>query len=457
MRSIWLEKVIDSVADRGRELLGMRGDPAPSDLENLCNALLTQKGEASGTALAREILRHYQQLSTARKLEFFSLLDSRFGPDKDAIFKAANAFRELGSAQAWLSLSETMEPQRLRLFRRLNTAPDGTRALVGMRADLLSLLGQNPSLEAVDADLKRLFTFWFNRGFLELRRIDWRTSATVLEKLITYESVHEIQSWGDLRRRLEADRRCFAFFHPALADDPLIFVEAALVRGMAAAIDPLIDEDAPVLNPHDADSVIFYSINNCLTGLRGVSFGNFLIKQVAMELQREFPAVRLFSTLSPMPGFQRALRDRKIFTDWRLQAMVGSGAPAICAAAGTKDLASALMLLLQEPLRHEDLLTAPLTRLGLAYLVCARRKGKPLDPVAHFHLSNGAQLERINPFANRSPRGLRQSAGVMVNFRYIAQDFEANHEAFARHKKIQLGRALQKDGRSVREAWTSRS
>jgi malonyl-CoA decarboxylase len=456
MRSIWLEKVIDSVADRGRELLGIRGDRSPSGLENLCNALLTQKGEASGTALAREILRHYEQLPTAAKLDFFTLLDRRYGPDKDAIFKAASVFRESGSAEAWLALRETIEPQRQRLFRRLNAAPDGTRALVGMRADLLALLGQDPALEAVDTDLKRLLTFWFNRGFLELRRIDWRTSATVLEKLITYESVHEIQSWSDLRRRLEADRRCFAFFHPALADEPLIFVEAALVRGMAASIEPLIDENAPVLNPQDADSVIFYSINNCLAGLRGVSFGNFLIKQVAMELQREFPAVKLFSTLSPMPGFRRALADTKVFTDWRLQAIVGSAAKELCSVAGTPDLASALQRLLEKPGSHENLLSGPLVRLGLAYLVCARRKGKPLDPVAHFHLSNGAQLERINPLANGSPTGLRQSAGLMVNYRYISQDFESNHEAFAQHKKIQLGRSLQKEARAVREAWVSR-
>jgi malonyl-CoA decarboxylase len=456
MKSIWLEKVIDSVADRGRELLGIRGDRSPSDLENLCAALLTQKGEASGTALAREILRNYQQLSTAQKLDFFTLLERRFGPDKDAIFKAASEFRQSGSAQAWLALSETIEPQRQRLFRRLNAAPDGTRSLVGMRADLLKLLSQNPTLAAVDTDLKRLLAFWFNRGFLELRRIDWRTSAAVLEKLITYESVHEIQSWSDLRRRLEADRRCFAFFHPALADEPLIFVEAALVRGMATAIDPLIDESAPVLIAQDADSVIFYSINNCLAGLRGVSFGNFLIKQVAMELQREFPAVKLFSTLSPMPGFRRALADRKVFTDWRLRAIVGSAAQELCNVAGTSDLASALERLLEEPQAHEGLLTVPLARLGLAYLVCARRKGKPLDPVAHFHLSNGAQLERINPFANCSPTGLRQSAGLMVNYRYISQDFESNHEAFAQHKKIQLGRPLQKEAKAVREAWISR-
>jgi malonyl-CoA decarboxylase len=457
MRSVWLEKVIDSVADRGRELLRMRSDRASSDMENLCSTLLTQKGEASGTALAREVLRNYQQLSSAQKLDFFTLLDSRFGPDKDAIFDAASAFRRSGLAQAWLSLSEVIEPRRQRLFRRLNTAPNGTLALVGMRADLLQLVGQNPALEAVDTDLKRLLNFWFNRGFLQLSRIDWRTSATVLEKLIAHESVHEIQSWTDLRRRLEADRRCFAFFHPALADEPLIFVEAALVQGMSAAIDPLINENAPVLDPHDADSVIFYSINNCLAGLRGVSFGNFLIKQVAMELQREFPAVKLFSTLSPMPGFRQALADRKIFTDRRLLAIAGSDADKLCAAAGTDDLGSALAVLLEDPLPHEALLAGPLARLGLAYLTCARHRGKPYDPVAHFHLSNGAQLERINPFADRSPGGLRQSAGLMVNYRYISQDFESNHEAFARHKKIRLSRQLQKEGRAAREAWTSRN
>jgi malonyl-CoA decarboxylase len=286
-----------------------------------------------------------------------------------------------------------------------------------------------------------------------LQRIDWGTSAAILEKLINYESVHEIRSWGDLQRRLAADRRCFAFFHPALPEDPLIFVEVALVKGMSDTIGPLLDEKTPVLNSADADSVIFYSINNCLNGLRGISFGNFLIKQVATELAREFPGIKLFSTLSPIPLFIRTLKDPGIFNEARLAAILGDDAGVICNAADEPDVVQAIEKLVAEPMKHKDIVSGPLERLGLAYLALVKREDKPYDPVAYFHLSNGARLERINVFANILPTGLEQSAGMMVNYRYIPGDFESNHEAFVHHNRVNLSRKLQKKLKSIKELW----
>ncbi len=454
MKSFWLERVIDSVADRGRDLLHLRGNSkSPEGIERLCLALLSEKGEASGTALAREVVNHYRGMNGDERIAFFDMLYTRFGPDEEAIIQAADEFRDSRGLDNYVALSRAIESPRHRLFRRINTAPNGTEAIVSMRADLLRVLEQHPQLRAIDVDLRRLFRSWFNRGFLRLERIDWRTSATVLEKLINYESVHEIQSWAELRRRLAADRRCFAFFHPALPDEPLIFVQAALVNGISKSIAPLLDESTATLEPAAADSVIFYSINNCLAGLRGISFGNFLIKQVAMELAWEFPAIKLFSTLSPMPSFTRALRDSDVFTEARLTSILGEDAKKICETTGENDVVRAIEELLNDPLRYKAIVSRPLSRLGLAYLACARKGDRLYDPVAFFHLSNGARLEKINAFANTSPRGLEQSAGLMVNYRYIPADFESNHEAFVHRQEISLSRKLQKEVRNIRESW----
>jgi malonyl-CoA decarboxylase len=454
MKSLWLERVIDSVADRGRDLLHLRGSSkGPGGIEKLCRALLSEKGEASGTALAREVVNHYRAMDNDERLAFFEMLYARFGPDEEGIIRAADEFKESRELDDYLVLSRAIEPPRQKLFRRINIAPNGTEAIVTLRADLLRILGQYPHLRAVDVDLRRLFRSWFNRGFLRLERIDWRTSATILEKLINHENVHEVQSWSALRRRLAADRRCFAFFHPALPEEPLIFVQAALVQGMSDNISVLLDESAPPLNPKEADSVIFYSINNCLDGLAGISFGNFLIKQVATELAWELPAIKLFSTLSPMPSFTRALRDKKVFTKARLVSVLGDDVSKIRSASGEKDIVKAMEKLLLDPNRHKNIIAHPLARLGLAYLTCAKKNGRMYDSVAFFHLSNGARLERINAFANTSERGLNESAGLMVNYRYIPDDFESNHEAFVHRQKIALSRKLLKDVKVIRESW----
>lgn len=454
MKSLWLERVIDSVADRGRELLNLRNNGrSTASIQKLCSALLSEKGEASGTALAREVIINYQNMGHEERIDFFEMLNTRFGPDEDAIIGAADAYKTSRELDSFLALARAIEPARQKLFRRINIAPNGIAAIVGMRADLLPLLDVFPHLRAVDEDLKHLLRSWFNRGFLNLQRIDWHTSATVLEKLINYESVHEIQSWDDLQRRLASDRRCFAFFHPALPDEPVIFVEAALVNGMSTNIKPLLDVDTPVQDPKEADSVIFYSINNCLKGLRGISFGNFLIKQVATELAREFPGLKLFSTLSPMPQFLRALGDPGIFSEDRLVRVLKEDAEEIRKEAGERDIIKALHALLLDPVKHKAVLERPLRRLGLAYLTCAKRGNTPYDSVAFFHLRNGARLERINAFANDSQRGLEESAGSMVNYRYIPEEFESNHEAFIHRQEIALSKKLAKEFKSLKDLW----
>ncbi len=454
MKSLWLGRVIDSVADRGRELLRLGAhSKAAGNIEKLCLALLSEKGEASGTALAREVVTHYQGMNHEDRLAFFEMLYQRFGPDEDAIIRAADEFRDSRELDSYLSLRRAVRPLRYRLFRLINIAPNGTEAIVAMRVDLLKALVKLPHLRAVDADMRHVFMSWFNRGFLQLQRIDWGTSAAILEKLISYESVHEVQSWAGLRRRLAADRRCFAFFHPALPEEPLIFVQAALVNGMSDTIAPLLDENTPILDPATADSVIFYSINNCLEGLKGISFGNFLIKQVATELAREFPAIKLFSTLSPMPSFTHALCDEEVFGEARLAAILGDDAKKICNASAEQNVVKAMAEVLADPLRYKSIITRPLSRLGLAYLTCAKKEDKPYDPVAYFHLSNGARLERINAFANTSPRGLEESAGLMVNYRYIPEDFESNHEKFIHRQEISISRKLQKEVKNIRESW----
>ena len=254
-------------------------------------------------ALAQEIIHAYWKMNDGQRVQFFEMLSRDFVPDQDALLRAATNYQAAPGPSTLAALSAAVESLRQELFRRINTASRGTETLVAMR-EHLSTSNDSENLAAIDNDLKHLFKSWFNRGFLHLERISWHTSALILEKLIDYESVHEINGWPDLRRRLEADRRCFAFFHPALVEEPIIFVEVALSNGLTGDLEPLLDIHAPVLAPEKADTAIFYSINNCLWGLRGVPFGNFLIKQVVSELASELPNIQTYSTLSPLPHFR---------------------------------------------------------------------------------------------------------------------------------------------------------
>jgi malonyl-CoA decarboxylase len=301
----------------------------------------------------------------------------------------------------------------------MNMAPGGTSALIAMRKEIAGRLRDEPTLRLLDSDLKHLFASWFNRGFLELRRIDWQSPAAVLEKLIAYEAVHEIHGWDDLRRRLAPDRRCFAFFHPALPDDPLIFVEVALVEGLAGAVQPLLvqdsDDDAARNRAARADTAIFYSISNCQDGLRGISFGNFLIKQVVEELKNELQHLTRFSTLSPVPGFRR----------WLTKRLASTGDPAAALLARIETGAGRV-----DTPESDDSLKPLMMHFCAAYLTRHASTQEPADPVARFHLGNGARLERINWLGNTAPRGIQESFGIMVNYLYDIETIESNHEAF---------------------------
>lgn len=436
-------------------LLQSLRDRRGTDMRFLCKHLLSERGEASQTALAQEIITTYRKMNPLQRVAFFEMLCREFSPDEATVLRAAAEYERKPGTKTLAALSSAVEAPRQELFRRINTAPGGTETLVVMREHLLDASSNGKNFDALDTDLRHLFRSWFNRGFLRMERISWQTSALILEKLIRYESVHEINGWADLRRRLEADRRCFAFFHPALADEPIIFVEVALSQGLTGELEPLLDINAPVLDPQDADTAIFYSINNCLKGLRNVPFGNFLIKQVVAELASEFPNIKTYSTLSPLPRFSKALHDSQNeqgFTPERLSRLLADYARELTAAAKRKDPTEAFFQLLEKPLAHRQVLAAPLERVALAYLTKARKDGKLYDQVATFHLSNGARLERINPAGNVRPYGLEASFGVTVNYRYIPAELEENHERFVRGQ-IRVSSGLLGEHKKVGEAW----
>lgn len=354
-------------------------------------ALLKMRGETASRALAELLVYRYVGLSAPQKITFFELLLNEFGAERSVVDAAIAAYQADASEATMVALAEASDSRRLPLFRAINTANGGIAMLLDMRTELLALRNERPDLAPVERDLKYLLSSWFNRGFLRLEQLDWTTPAHVLESLIKYEAVHEIRGWQDLRRRLAPDRRSFGFFHPALPDEPIIFVEVALTKGIAASIQNVIDAPPPDAPPDDVDTAIFYSITNCQSGLRGISFGSFLIKQVSERLAAEDPALTTFSTLSPIPGFARWLDESHPALD-----------------------------------RSDEL---AMTQRCAEYLLTARRRTLPADPVARFHLRNGARVERINWAGDTSPKGQSESYGVLVNYLYSGQDLVGNHEA----------------------------
>jgi malonyl-CoA decarboxylase len=416
-----LGDLLSRVAEAGRGLVpdGRRARRGGAQLAEGVGGLLEGRGEATGLAEARETLEAFAALPERERAAFFRVVVERFGPDAERLEAALARWRASPGPSEARALHAAAEPRSQELIRRLARAPGGARALVAMRGDLLRVLGEDPALAALDRDFEHLFSSWFNRGFLELRRIDWSSPAAVLEKIIRYEAVHDISGWDDLRRRVGSpDRRLYAFFHPALAEDPLIFVEVALARGMPAAIGPILAEAREPMAPAAADTACFYSISNCQSGLRGVSFGSFLIKQVVEELRAELPALRNFVTLSPVPGLRAWARAEAAREDGALEAEEREAALAL-------DRPEAGWGAIAE--RAEAL-----ARMAALYLVAAKRpQGGPLDPVARFHLGNGARLERINPCADAGPRGVAGAWGVMVNYRYDLDQIERRHEAYA--------------------------
>ena len=388
--------------------------------KQLAVALLSERGEASGALVACELHQTLRTLDAESRFGFQRFLATGFQPDQPALRSAAERYLAEGSAEAAAALARAADPPRQELLRRMNMAPGGTYALIAMRSEIGARLRNEPELRLLDADLRHLLSSWFNSGFLELRRIDWQSPAAVLEKLIAYEAVHEINGWDDLRRRLAPDRRCFAFFHPALPGEPLIFVEVALVEGLATSVAPLLsgetDKDAALARAARADTAIFYSISNCQDGLRGVSFGNFLIKQVVEELRAEFPRIRRFSTLSPVPGFRQ----------WLMHGN-DSGATVPQGAEGDG---------WWHDTEKRETLRPVLMQLCARYLTRPATPGTRIDPVARFHLGNGARLERINWMGNSEPRAIGESFGIMVNYLYDHDGIEANHEAFVHNGTI---------------------
>ena len=439
MNTSFFGELLQTISERGRALLARdrRADISArsESLVELCEDLLSGRGEASGVALAREILSGYAALTTGPRIAFFEALAERFGTDPARLEQAVAAWRANPSDASAAEVHGASEPRRQELFRRINLAPGGTAALVRMREQLMDVLEHREDLSAVDADFVHLFSSWFNRGFLVLRRIDWSTPAIVLEKIIRYEAVHEIHDWEDLRGRIDPpDRRCYAFFHPALVDEPLIFVEVALTREIPAAIAPILAKEREIAESDKARTATFYSISNCQRGLTGVSFGNFLIKQVVEEVSREMPKLSTYVTLSPVTNFAAWLKRERVEEK----------------SAALTEADKMVLVALDQPgwWRNKEIaqqIQDTVMRAAAWYYVRARNaRGAPIDTVARFHLGNGARLERINWLADTSDRAMTQAYGLMVNYLYDVDEIEKNHEVYADSRTVVASSTVQR-------------
>ncbi|WP_417473733.1 malonyl-CoA decarboxylase [Leisingera sp.] len=394
-----LAELLSTVFER-RQRREAAAAPDGRPLEELASALVGSTGETSGLALAEEILARFKALDDDGKRAFFRHLAMEMNIAPETVRATLDAYEKNPSKASYRAFMAASEPRRQELIRRLNKVPDATGALVRMRTDLLRLGRGEPELEALDLDFRHLFASWFNRGFLVLRPISWESPAHILEKIIAYEAVHAIDSWDDLRRRLQpSDRRCFAFFHPSMPDEPLIFVEVALTRDVPRSIQALLAEDREAMPAEDATTAVFYSISNCQAGLASISFGNSLIKQVASDLAAELSGLDTFVTLSPIPGLSKWIREEGI--DMPLQDAEGVRA------------------------------------IAARYLLTAKNKrGQPYDPVARFHLGNGAIVHAVHADADTSPKGRAQSGGAMVNYLYDLGKTAQNHERFAETQEV---------------------
>jgi malonyl-CoA decarboxylase len=454
-REGFFERTLGNLAGAWRDIaagaarnLGLEGKGAgardPRSLERLmAECLEARGGEVSARMRAAELGRTYLELDGAGKREFLEILAHRFAVDETAADEAIEAYCGAADPEGKLAAEEALRhalvPLRVKLLTQFNVLPEGVKFLADLRRDLLAVVGEDPQLKGLERDLRELLESWFDVGFLDLRAITWDSPASLLEKLIAYEAVHEISSWTDLRNRLDSDRRLYALFHPRMPDEPLAFVQVALVHGMADNVQTLLDETAPPVAPGRVDTAIFYSISNTQRGLKGISFGDYLIKRVVERFGREMPQVRNFATLSPVPGFMAWLER---LAPERLDALLEAGGRREIQDLGEGEgTHAALLELLARPGWSEDqalraALKAPLMRLCAGYFLETRPDGQPIDSVARFHLRNGARLERINWLADTSSKGLGQSAGLMVNYRYIREDIEQNHEAYVRDGEL---------------------
>ena len=433
----------DGLVKRLRSIVGAGGPASvgPKQLDEWRRQLVecaeARGGEVSARTRAAALAQTCLELDDSGRHAFLRLISLEFGPAPARVAEAHEAYQKaVGADSQWdaeAALRTALRSARIRILTQFNAIPQGVKFLVDLRADLLRYLDEDPELAPLDRELESRLAAWFDVGFLELQRITWNSPAALLEKLIEYEAVHEIRSWADLKNRLDSDRRLYAFFHPRMPMEPLIFVEVALTDHLAGSVQALLDENAPVFDSRRADTAIFYSISNTQAGLRGVSFGNFLLKRVIDDLQRDFPKLRHFATLSPLPGFASWAGK----TPHELEA-AGLELDAAQLAAGDwlRDAAAARKI------------NAALAQLAARYLTLAKaRRGDgrlPLDPVARFHLGNGARLERINPLGDASPKGMKQSFGVMVNYLYDVADLEQNVESFAREGTIATSAAVRR-------------
>ena len=383
-------------------------------IESLCQMTMDSDGEYSSLLLAERILDAYEKLDDEARLAFFFMLQVDYDIDAGDIKAAAEDYERNPDVENLLRVTEAAEPRRQELLRRINLAMDGTERLVKMREHLLGFIREKAELKKIDTDFYHLFNAWFNRGFLMMQPIDWTTPAHILEKIIAYESVHEIKNWAELRRRLQpADRYCYAFFHPSMEDEPLVFVEVALTSEIPRGIGEILQRDTETVQPANLSCAIFYSISTCHTGLSGISFGNFLIKQVATSLKQRFPDLKTFSTISPVPGFGRWL------------ARQAETSPEIATLMAAFDVYA------------DDEIKSRLEKLAASYLLEHKNaRDRPLDPVARFHLRNGAILERINVLGDPSENGMEQSLGMMVNYVYDLSRVEDNHEEYMKNNQI---------------------
>ena len=379
------------------------------------------KGEVSALGYAEFLMQHCEKLDEKELIIFFKLMRENFDISSLELSQAVDEYKVNSNSENLITLMKFSEPKRREIFRRCNGISRGTIRLVNLRKRLLGILKKNPELKAVDYDLVYLLKNWFNRGFLILRPINWETPAHILEKIIAYEAVHEINSWDELRLRLAPkDRRCFAFFHPAMQDEPIIFVEVALMKNIPSKIQDVLEEKRDFLEPDEANVAVFYSISNCQKGLSGISFGNFLIKQVANDLKFEFNNIKKFVTLSPVPGLRNWIKNKKPKFEMILEKFKKS----------------------EQFLKVEPSL---MNCAGNYFLNSDRSDGMPNDPVARFHLGNGASLEQINYLGDTSLNGLNLSGGLMVNYLYDLDKVEENHEAYTSENKLNISKNAKKD------------
>jgi len=441
----WRDLVENSTAGH---LAGLHPDLPDVEIETVREqmkaCLESRGGEVSARSRAALLGQAYLDLNRTGRIRFLSLLANEFGTDEAAVDQAVqnvqNAKDVLSRKSCEATLRKALEPERMTLLRQFNALPQGVKFLVDLRSELLGMTKENPALKMVEQDLKEVLISWFDVGFLELRRLTWNTPASILEKITEYEAVHSIQSWSDLKNRLARDRRLFAFFHPRMPDEPLIFVEVALVNGMADNVQTLLDEEAPLLDPNVADTAIFYSISNAQSGLAGISFGNFLIKKVVDHLSKDLPKLKTFATLSPIPGFRSWLD--KVLAEGDMNLLRPHERDMLKTASGEKGAKGGLKKMLKHPhwMNDEgmhDALKETLMRLCTRYLMQAKRKGtRTLDAVSHFHLSNGARLERLNWLGDVSEKGMEQSCGMMINYLYKLKEIERNHERYSAEGEI---------------------